>query len=472
MGATPCLQCGACRSIEEGRYVDLIEIDGASKTRVEDTRELLDNIQYAPSVGRYKIYLIDEVHMLSNHSFNALLKTLEEPPAHVKFLLATTDPHKLPVTVLSRCLQFYLKPLTEADIIQQLQLILNKESISFEAVALETIALAAKGSLRDALSLLDQGIALCDKHVNNKDIKAMLGHTQENYALDIIHALNSQAFDALMGISHSIAKEGGNYPYALEELIKCLHQISMAHYIAKDSPLCSFNDTVYSLKQEISPEEVQLFYQIAVKGLEELHLAPTLRIGFEMVLLRMSAFLPINETPRPTLVADTPQKTDTTVSVPTEPSPVQTQQHCADENLTEPQKPSDANIQDWPTVISQCQLSGLALNALEHAQFLKKEGSRIYLAVSSGHSSLFTRATVVKIQTALSEVYQCPIKLELNQETKVTQTPAKQKVAAQNKAKSEARAALENDPFFQKVKETFSGELVEDSIGLSTEDNL
>ena len=227
ISSQPCLQCDTCLSIEQGRCIDLLEIDGASKTRVEDTRELLENVQYAPTSARFKIYLIDEVHMLSQHSFNALLKTLEEPPEHVKFLLATTDPQKLPVTVLSRCLQFHLNHLPIAVICQQLEHILQSESLEYEANALELIAHAAQGSMRDALSLLDQVIALGDKKLHARDIKNSLGYTQHDYALPLLDALANNEPHTLISISQRIAKESEHFHYVIDEMLRYLHQIGL-----------------------------------------------------------------------------------------------------------------------------------------------------------------------------------------------------------------------------------------------------
>ena len=225
--SNPCLQCDACVAIEQGRFVDLIEIDAASKTRVEDTRELLENVQYATSNARFKIYLIDEVHMLSQHSFNALLKTLEEPPSHVKFLLATTDPQKLPITVLSRCLQFNLKHLTPDIIASQLQHIMKEEGRSCSEEALLLIAKAARGSMRDALSILDQVLVSTDQTIAAPEVKAVLGYTQQDYAIQLLKALINQDPATIVTISRQIASEGGHFNYVLDEMIHDLHEITL-----------------------------------------------------------------------------------------------------------------------------------------------------------------------------------------------------------------------------------------------------
>ncbi|WP_165481641.1 DNA polymerase III subunit gamma/tau [Legionella drozanskii] len=308
ISAEPCLICDACLAIEQGRFIDLIEIDGASRTRVEDTRELLENVQYSPTNGRFKIYLIDEVHMLSQHSFNALLKTLEEPPAHVKFLLATTDPQKLPVTVLSRCLQFSLKHLPPEIIGQHLQYILNDEQMSFEMEAIELLAKAAKGSMRDALSLLDQAIASTDKQLKAQDLKLILGYTQQDYAIQLLHALAKLDAQELIYLSRQIASEGGHFRYVLDELLDYLHQITINQSLASDNPLISSRSEIKALAKQFSPEDVQLFYQIGIKGTEDLYSAPTLDIGFEMTLLRMLTFRPAPKVEIPPLAYETVEK--------------------------------------------------------------------------------------------------------------------------------------------------------------------
>ena len=290
ISSNPCLKCDACLAIEHGRFIDLIEIDGASRTRVEDTRDLLDNVQYSPTNARFKIYLIDEVHMLSQHSFNALLKTLEEPPAHVKFLLATTDPQKLPVTVLSRCLQFNLKHISEDIIYNHLQHILEQENLNYDAEGILLLAKSARGSMRDALSLLDQAIAGCQDSLNTLYIKDMLGFTQQDYAIPILKALLIRDTQQFLTLSHDISMGGGQFSYVLNELISSLHQMALCQTLPDASSLISVNDEIKLLSQQFTPEDIQLMYQIAIKGLDEILLSPSISIGFEMTLLRMYSF--------------------------------------------------------------------------------------------------------------------------------------------------------------------------------------
>ena len=288
--AEPCGVCEHCKAIEEGNFIDLIEIDAASRTKVEDTRELLDNVQYKPVLGRYKVYLIDEVHMLSRHSFNALLKTLEEPPEYVKFLLATTDPHKLPVTILSRCIQFHLKALEPSQIANHLGYILNQEQIPFESLALDKLANAAQGSLRDSLSLTDQAIAMSNGNVTLNIVNEMLGLLDETQAIEMIYALQQGNGEKLMQVVDAVANKAGDWDELLREVAENLHKIAMQQLLPQTS--LTEADHIGFLAKHIAPQDVQFFYQVVVSGRKELSLAPTARMGAEMVLLRALAFHP------------------------------------------------------------------------------------------------------------------------------------------------------------------------------------
>ena len=292
--ATPCGQCENCREIEQGRFVDLIEIDAASRTKVEDTRDLLDNVQYAPARGRFKVYLIDEVHMLSRHSFNALLKTLEEPPEHVKFLLATTDPQKLPVTILSRCLQFHLKALDVTQITQQLTHILEQEQIASEPRALQLLARAADGSLRDALSLTDQAIAMGQGNVSADTVAAMLGALDSDQPLALIQALAAGDGGALMQQLQEAASRGTEWEALLVEMLRLLHCIAMLQLLPSSlgEEFLAHEQVLRELARKLPPEDVQLFYQTLLVGRKELAFAPDRRMGVEMTLLRALAFHP------------------------------------------------------------------------------------------------------------------------------------------------------------------------------------
>ncbi|MET0356329.1 MAG: DNA polymerase III subunit gamma/tau [Cellvibrio sp.] len=293
VSSEPCGSCSACREIAEGRFVDLIEVDAASRTKVEDTRELLENVQYAPTRGRYKVYLIDEVHMLSNSSFNALLKTLEEPPPHVKFLLATTDPQKLPMTILSRCLQFNLKNMTPERIVNHLKFVLEQEVIPFEESALWLLGRAADGSMRDALSLTDQSISYGSGKITQSEVAAMLGTLDQAAVYEIVTALASLDGKAVLGAVQNMAEQAPDYVNALAEMLSVLHRIAIAQALpeAVDNSHGD-KERIMQLAQQLPAEDVQLFYQTALLGRRDLPLAPDARAGFEMVLLRMLAFKP------------------------------------------------------------------------------------------------------------------------------------------------------------------------------------
>ncbi|OCQ22420.1 DNA polymerase III, subunit gamma and tau [Pseudoalteromonas luteoviolacea] len=291
ISSTPCGQCGTCEEIESGKFIDLIEIDAASRTKVEDTREILDNVQYAPTRGRYKVYLIDEVHMLSKHSFNALLKTLEEPPEHVKFLLATTDPQKLPITILSRCLQFNLNAMAKGQIVEQLAKILPSENFQFEQEALEIIAKAADGSMRDALSLTDQAIAQTNGQLNVTAVQQMLGLMDSAHAMLLMSAILCQDGSALMSEIDNIALKNGNFTSVIDDLISLMHIIQLTQLVPQAAHMGQFDkQQIKMLAEQVSPQTAQFYYQLLLTGKKDLSWAPDARLGFEMVMLRLLAF--------------------------------------------------------------------------------------------------------------------------------------------------------------------------------------
>ncbi len=325
VSSEPCGTCSACREIAEGRFVDLIEVDAASRTKVEDTRELLENVQYAPSRGRYKVYLIDEVHMLSNSSFNALLKTLEEPPPHVKFLLATTDPQKLPMTILSRCLQFNLKNMTPERIVNHLKFVLEQEVIPFEESALWLLGRAADGSMRDALSLTDQSISYGSGKITQAEVAAMLGTLDQAAVYEIVNALVSLDGKAILGAVQNMAEQAPDYVNALAEMLSVLHRIAIAQALpeAVDNSHGD-KERIMQLAQQLPAEDVQLFYQTALLGRRDLPLAPDARAGFEMVLLRMLAFKPqgVMDVPTQALPQSLQQSRPAQISAPQASAPV------------------------------------------------------------------------------------------------------------------------------------------------------
>ena len=371
--ATPCGECENCKAIEQGNFIDLIEIDAASRTKAEDTRELLDNVQYKPVVGRFKVYLIDEVHMLSRHSFNALLKTLEEPPEYVKFLLATTDPQKLPVTILSRCLQFHLKALDETQISQHLAHILTQENIPFEEPALVKLAKAAQGSIRDSLSLTDQAIAMGDRQVTNSVVSNMLGLLDDNYSVDILYALHQGNGELLMRTLQRVADAAGDWDKLLGECAEKLHQIALMQLLPQKSS--DDNEHFSFLAKHISPEDIQFFYQVIVSGRKDLSNAPNRRIGTEMTLLRALAF-------HPKFLTAVPKANTTITPPPSTPSAVENTGNYVDVPVLS-QSIKSAYSQAKPNKTSIPNLASLsALDALEHLTQLENQERQEHKAES------------------------------------------------------------------------------------------
>ena len=371
--ATPCGECENCKAIEQGNFIDLIEIDAASRTKVEDTRELLDNVQYKPVVGRFKVYLIDEVHMLSRHSFNALLKTLEEPPEYVKFLLATTDPQKLPITILSRCLQFHLKALDETQISQHLAHILTQENIPFEEPALVKLAKAAQGSIRDSLSLTDQAIAMGDRQVTNNVVSNMLGLLDDNCSIDILYALHQGNGELLVRTLQKVADAAGDWDKLLGECAEKLHQIALMQLLPQKSS--DDNEHFSFLAKHISPEDVQFFYQVIVSGRKDLSNAPNRRIGAEMTLLRALAF-------HPKFLTAVPKANTTITPQPSTPSAVENTGNYVDVPVLS-QSIKSAYSQAKPNKTSIPNLASLsALDALEHLTQLENQERQEHKAES------------------------------------------------------------------------------------------
>ena len=484
ISALPCLECSNCVSIEQGRFIDLIEVDGASRTRVEDTRELLENVQYVPSSARFKIYLIDEVHMLSQHSFNALLKTLEEPPEHVKFLLATTDPQKLPITVLSRCLQFNLKHLSVDAISAHLRTILEEENLSYEAEVIELLSKAAKGSVRDALSLLDQVIVTCNGKLSTELVKQLLGYSQLDYALQLLQALGQSDPTKLLSISRQIALEGGPFQYVMDELLNYLHQICIYQSIPNSTEFFINAPTIQELSRQFTPEDTQLLYQIIIKNQEDIHLAPSQAIAFEMMLLRMYTFKPAKSVQSPLLTVDVPlspshsvdtlpdechSHADDKASMPSDEGLFEHEQkaHSLDEetaNKSEAPLKKEQDIIDWSVLISQLNLTGLALSAAENAEFIGKVNQQITLRIQKGFVSVFTAKITSRLEEALSTYYKEPIKIILESIDSPTSTPAIAKQQAKHLQHQLAEASLQEDPFLKQLKQEFSAEIVKTSI--------
>ncbi|ECM4347555.1 DNA polymerase III subunit gamma/tau [Salmonella enterica subsp. enterica serovar Newport] len=467
--ATPCGVCDNCREIEQGRFVDLIEIDAASRTKVEDTRDLLDNVQYAPARGRFKVYLIDEVHMLSRHSFNALLKTLEEPPAHVKFLLATTDPQKLPVTILSRCLQFHLKALDVEQIRHQLEHILNEEHIAHEPRALQLLSRAADGSLRDALSLTDQAIASGDGQVSTQAVSAMLGTLDDDQALSLVEAVVDANGERVMSLINEAAARGIEWEALLVEMLSLLHRIAMVQLspAALGSDMAAIEQRMRELARTVPPGDLQLYYQTLLIGRKELPWAPDRRMGVEMTLLRALAFHPRMPLPEP----ETPRQSFAPVAPTAVMTPPQVQQPSAPAPQTSPA----------PLPASTSQVLA-ARNQLQRAQGVtktkKSEPAAASRARPVNNSALERLASVserVQARPAPSALETAPVKKEayrwkattpVVQTKEVVATPKALKKALEHEKTPELAAklaaeAIERDPWAAQVSQLSLPKLVE-----------
>ena len=461
MTATPCGQCAACREIDEGRFVDLIEVDAASRTKVDDTRELLDNVQYAPARGRYKVYLIDEVHMLSAHSFNALLKTLEEPPPHVKFLLATTDPQKLPVTVLSRCLQFNLKRFPPGMIFKRLTEIAQAEKIEFEPDALRLVARSAEGSMRDALSLLDQVIAFGGNKLTAADTRTMLGTLDRSQVFSIVDAVASRDARKVLECVEQLDERAPEYREVLAEMAAVLQKIALVQAVP-DLQLDEADDieTYRRLATTLTPEDTQLFYQIAIVARRDLELAPEAKAGFEMALLRMLAFAVADEG---TIGAATPTSTPAPRPAAAAPPPVGGSAASRAGSAAAP-KQSAAPASEWLAIVQQLNLTGPASQLAVHSVLIAKEGNRIRLALDSEAEPYRRPALEERLTQALSAYFGETIVVEMSLAAQAANTPARQQKAAADDRLQGARTAIDNDPNIRAMRDVFGATVQPDSI--------
>ena len=481
--ATPCGECSACTSIDSGRFMDLLEVDAASRTKVEDTRELLENVQYAPTSGRFKIYLIDEVHMLSTHSFNALLKTLEEPPPHVKFLLATTDPQKLPITILSRCLQFNLKRMPAALIAEHLTSMLAEEKIEAEPAALRRLGQAADGSMRDAQSLLDQAIAFGNGVVSLADVQSMLGDIPHEHVCEILEALAANDADGLLIIVEKLAETISDFGSVLAQLIDGFHQIAKLQVApaAVDSEDMDA-ERLQKLATAMPKEDVQLFYQIALLGRRDLPLAFDPKSGFEMVLLRMLAFQPAPSEASPAggkAVKFTRDSKPASIQSKNDPLQKTTQQ--ADHEVT-PEKASvsllaASEVQEdnsesktpvanlnWHELLERTRLKGLTQQLAAHCELIERKGNLFQLRIADTHANLLSDTVENRLREGLSTTLKEPIKLEFVRGDTESETPAERGMRLGDERQERAQTAISNDPFVQSLQDTFGAKVVPNSV--------
>jgi DNA polymerase-3 subunit gamma/tau len=452
---TPCGKCSACREIDEGRFVDLMEVDAASRTKVDDTRELLDNVQYSPARGRYKVYLIDEVHMLSAHSFNALLKTLEEPPPHVKFLLATTDPQKLPVTVLSRCLQFNLKRFPPGLIYKRLTEIAQAEKLEFEPDALRLVARAAEGSMRDGLSLLDQVIAFGGTKLTAADTRLMLGTLDRTQVFEIVEALIARDAKKVLACVEALDERAPDYREVLADLAALLQKLALLQAVP-DLQLDEAEDieTYQRLAAALSPEDAQLFYQIAIVGRRDLELAPDARGGFEMVLLRMLAFGMAEGAQA--------QMSAPVAAVKTAAAPIAVPKTAT--AATKPAAAAPAPASDWSTMVAQMNLQGMVKELAAHTTFVGRQGNKVQLVLDADGEHFRRPQLEEKLAQALSVYFGEPVRLELTVADRALDTLARQQKAAADDRVQQARAAIENDPNVRAMRDMFGATVTPDSV--------
>ncbi|WP_041070646.1 DNA polymerase III subunit gamma/tau [Thiolapillus brandeum] len=472
ISSTPCGECSICREVDEGRFADLLEVDAASRTKVDQTLELLENVPFAPIRGRYKVYLIDEVHMFSNSSFNALLKTLEEPPPHVKFLLATTDPQKVPVTVLSRCLQMNLKRLPLEQIRGQFEHVLGAEGVAWEPAALDLLARVADGSMRDGLSILDQAIAFGGGQVREEEVKAMLGVVAQDRLPGMLRRVADNDARGLLQDIDQAAQQSPDFSALLKDMLLLLHRVAL-YQVAPEAADAAWGDLqpIQALAQLLPAEDVQLFYEIALRGQRDLPLAPDPRSGFEMILLRMLAFrpgAPSSETrgsvPEPAVEA--PGKSPAPPRPAPQPAPTQ--------NQSAPSRPEAApqaeiDLQNWHQVLPRLGLGGLSSQLAAHCTVKSWKNDELVLALSSGGAALAGSMAEKKLQAALESYLGRPLKMRIELEDRGEETPAQAAERKQREDQAMAVDAMQNDPMVKALEEGFHGELLVDSVKLNKE---
>ncbi|MFA7282213.1 MAG: DNA polymerase III subunit gamma/tau [Sterolibacterium sp.] len=459
----PCGTCSSCQEIDGGRFIDLIEVDAATNTKVDEMRQLLENATYAPTRGRFKVYVIDEVHMLSNSAFNAMLKTLEEPPEHIKFILATTDPQKIPVTVLSRCLQFNLKQMPQTHIITHLGQILEKEGVPCEPAALKQLAKAAAGSMRDALSLLDQAIAHGAGRVEEVNVRDMLGTVGDDYLFGILDALTAGDVEKLLAVADLMNTRSLSFDAALQDLASLFHRIALAQF----APQALVDD---GERQRLTPyasafdgEYLQLAYQIAIHGRDDLGLAPDERAGFSMTLLRLYAFRP--EMPGP-LGEATTKREGSSVPPASTPPVAKRKENTQQKSVSAPAAESRGGQEahDWHSITAQLNLGGMVRSLAQHCELAEVGLDMITLRLPPAHKYLLGKVHQDKLQTELQTYYGRPLRLNILLADTAEETPVERSRQLQRERQERAIAAIEQDSFVRNVVELFDATIDESSI--------
>lgn len=482
VSSTPCGECEPCTAIGEGRFVDVLEIDAASRTKVEDTREMLDNVQYMPTRGRFKVYLIDEVHMLSTHSFNALLKTLEEPPEYVKFLLATTDPQKLPATVLSRCLQFNLKNLTPQRIVSHLQEVLTAEQVSFEDPALWLLANAAQGSMRDALSLTDQAIAFGTGELREQDIQQMLGGLDRGLVLALLQALLAEDVQGLLAAVQKSQEFGADPLAVLDELLGVLHRLALLQ-AAPGYGEGEVDPTLTALAQiapTVSAEAVQLYYQVGISGKRDIAYAPDPVAGLEMILLRMLAFRPAGSLATAPPVKKPVAAAPAGEPPPTEAEPAPEHRAAAAHSSTEAESTTtvaadaiaqgaagpDLGAAYWRENFADLKLPGILASVFSHAELLELSNGRLRLRLDERYTGLYDPDQIPRLEQALLERFGHAIRVDVEVGAVAGQTPAAYQQAVKAEQIAAAKARLYDDELVTALMQEFDATLDETSISV------
>jgi DNA polymerase-3 subunit gamma/tau len=480
VSARPCGVCAACRELDEGRFVDLLEVDAASRSKVDETRDLLENVPYAPTRGRYKVYLIDEVHMLSSHSFNALLKTLEEPPPHVKFLLATTDPQRLPVTVLSRCLQFNLKRIPAPRIAEHLARVAEAEGVPAEPGALRLLATAADGSVRDALSLLDQAIVFGAGALREAEVSEVLGGLDRGAVLGLLEAVAAGDGAELLRRTAALIEQTPDVEAVVADLAAWLHRIALLQVVGEVDEEATDDGRVRGLADRLAPEDVQLHYQIALLGRRDLPLAPDPRTALEMTLLRMLAFRPAEGAPEPAprvqVVAPAP-----TVGVAGPAARPARAAGAADSAARpvpaapargrspppapgpEPEGPPPGEAA-WPEVVARLGLAGMARELAMNMVLDRREGDTLHLRLAPGQAQMRGKAREGQIERALAAYYGQPVRLLIEVGEAAGETPAARAQRRAAERQAEATRALEADPTVQQLRAVFDATVLHESV--------
>ena len=477
ISSSPCGTCSACTEIDQGRYVDLIEVDAASNTQVDNMRDLLDNAQYAPTQGQFKIYIIDEVHMLSKSAFNAMLKTLEEPPEHVKFILATTDPQKVPVTVLSRCLQFNLKQMPSASISEYMEKILKEEAINYEINAIYLIAKAANGSMRDALSILDQGIAYCGGTIEEATIKKMLGAIDQSYLFNLIQAVIDQDGQKVIEIAKHMDERNLSFEAALNDLANLIQIISVTQAIPESLEVSYLDrDQVIALSKKISAEQLQLLYQITILGRRDLYLAPDEYAGFTMTLLRMLSFAPqdavIAKNPaiaKNNMAHNATKMESAAISKDVSSETFEIKKkievtHEIDEDISDKEISKDLVPfnGNWRELVDQLKL-GLVKALAQQSELVSFKNNEIILSIADEHKHLLNEAYQKKLELSLSEHFSQRIKLVILQKG-ANNSPLKQKQEERSTLMKDTENAILQDQFVKSLLTEFNAEIIPSSI--------